>query len=157
MEVVLPRSVSADCGLVPSLGLRFIVRSSPHCRRKSSACHAVAPSLYRLQPVLGLAQVGFHTVSARRNGRRHRLTKSVFTPTYARFRELLIEARENSKLTQAALAERLNRPQSYVSKFGRGERRLDVIEFLEVAQALRIDAFDLLGRLISRSPKRGRS
>jgi transcriptional regulator with XRE-family HTH domain len=80
------------------------------------------------------------------------LTKSVFTPTYARFRELLIEARENAGLTQATLAERLKRPQSYVSKFERGERRLDVVEFLEVAQALRIDPFSVLRRLV-RPPK----
>jgi transcriptional regulator with XRE-family HTH domain len=61
------------------------------------------------------------------------LTKSVFTPTYARFRELLIEARQAAGLTQAELAARLQRPQSYVSKLERGERRLDVVEFLEVA------------------------
>jgi transcriptional regulator with XRE-family HTH domain len=80
------------------------------------------------------------------------LTKSVFTPTYARFRELLTEARENAGLTQTTLAERLKRPQSYVSKFERGERRLDVVEFLEVAQALRIDPFSVLRRLV-RPPK----
>jgi len=84
----------------------------------------------------------------------HRLTKSVFTPTYARFRELLIEAREGAGLTQAALAESLKRPQSYVSKFERGERRLDVVEYLEVAQALRIDPFSLLRHLTTGLPKR---
>jgi transcriptional regulator with XRE-family HTH domain len=81
------------------------------------------------------------------------LTKSVFTPTYARFRELLIDARETAELTQADLASRLNRPQSYVSKFERGERRLDVIEFFEVARALRIDAFVLLRNLYRANPK----
>jgi transcriptional regulator with XRE-family HTH domain len=80
------------------------------------------------------------------------LTKSVFTPTYARFRELLTEARESAGLTQSELAERLKRPQSYVSKFERGERRLDVVEFLEVADALRINPFNVLKRLI-RPPK----
>ena len=84
------------------------------------------------------------------------LTKSIFTPTYARFRELLIEARAARGLSQAALAERLRRPQSYVSKFERGERRLDVVEFLEVARALEIDAFQLLRGLIEQSPKRQR-
>jgi len=78
------------------------------------------------------------------------LTKSVFTPTYARFRELLIEARESTGLTQAALAKKLKRPQSYVSKFERGERRLDVVEFLQVAEALRIDPFHLLRNLTSK-------
>lgn len=82
------------------------------------------------------------------------LTKSVFTPTYARFRELLLEAREAAGLTQAALAERLSRRQSYVSKFERGERRLDVVEFLEVARVLGVDPFHLLRQLIGATPKR---
>jgi transcriptional regulator with XRE-family HTH domain len=77
------------------------------------------------------------------------LTKSVFTPSYARFRELLVEAREHVGLTQAALADRLNRPQSYVSKFERGERRLDVVEFLEISQALGINPYSLLKKLHS--------
>jgi transcriptional regulator with XRE-family HTH domain len=81
------------------------------------------------------------------------VTKSVFTPTYARFRELLIEAREGKGLTQAELAERLSRPQSYVSKFERGERRLDVVEYLEVARALQIDPFGLLRNLARAAPK----
>lgn len=84
------------------------------------------------------------------------LTKSVFTPTYARFRELLTEARERAGLTQRQLAERLNRPQSYVSKFERGERRLDVVEYLDVAKALRLDPFELLRQLMQKPSKRMR-
>jgi transcriptional regulator with XRE-family HTH domain len=49
-------------------------------------------------------------------------------------------------MTQAALAARLNRPQSFVSKYERGERRLDVVEFGEVARALGIDPLAFLGR-----------
>ena len=47
------------------------------------------------------------------------------------------------------LAERLSRPQSFVSKYETGERRLDVVEFLEVAEALRLDAGDLLNEIAS--------
>lgn len=60
---------------------------------------------------------------------------------------LLVEARKAAGLTQAALATRLRRPQSFVSKYERRERRLDVIEFLDVAAALHIDAFAVLSRL----------
>src|SRR5712664_3399375 len=104
MDIVLPRSVSAEAWLGTVVGFPGYLAIIADCGHNLRLVLQLPPSLYRLKPVLGLAQVGFHTVSARRNGRRHRLTKSVFTPTYARFRELLIEARENSKLTQSALA-----------------------------------------------------
>ena len=67
------------------------------------------------------------------------MAKSVFTKDYERFRFLLIEARNLAGLTQIDLARKLARPQSFVSKYERGERRLDVIEFLEVASAIGID------------------
>jgi hypothetical protein len=102
---------------------------------------------------LGLAQFGFQTVLSPQFPWRFLLTKSVFTPSYARFRELLIEARQSAGLTQWQLAERLKRPQSYVSKFERGERRLDVVEFLDVAKAIRIDPLDLLRQLMRKPPK----
>lgn len=66
------------------------------------------------------------------------MSKSVFTERYNRFRQLLIKARQEAMITQSELSNKLSRPQSYVSKYERGERRLDVIEFLEVAEALQI-------------------
>ena len=67
--------------------------------------------------------------------------------SYKRFRELLVAARKRVDLTQAELSSRLKRPQSFVSKYERGERRLDVVEFGEVARALGIDSLRLLGKL----------
>jgi transcriptional regulator with XRE-family HTH domain len=61
---------------------------------------------------------------------------------------LLIEARKTAGLTQVGLAVRLARPQSYVSKYEGGERRIDVVEFLEVAEALGIDPGEFLKRLL---------
>src|SRR5271157_4339034 len=75
------------------------------------------------------------------------VTKSVFTKKYDRFRLLMIEARKAAGLTQARLAQRMCRPQSFVSKYERGERRLDVVEFLEVARAIGIDALEFIKRL----------
>lgn len=66
---------------------------------------------------------------------------------YRRFRELLAEARRAAGLTQAELSRRLGRPQSFVSKYERGERRLDVVEFGRVAKALQIDPLRFLRRL----------
>lgn len=77
------------------------------------------------------------------------MTKSVFSADYERFRKLLVRARKASGLTQGDVAERLSRPQSFVSKYERGERRLDVVEFLEVAKALEIKAAAFLKELDS--------
>lgn len=66
---------------------------------------------------------------------------------YERFRELLIEARKSAGLTQEEVAARLDRPQSFVWKVENGVRRLDVIEFLEVAKAVGFDPHRLLRKL----------
>jgi transcriptional regulator with XRE-family HTH domain len=65
---------------------------------------------------------------------------------YKKFRELLVGVRKAAGLTQAELSQKLNRPQSFVSKYERGERRMDVIEFGEVAKALGVDPTKLLDR-----------
>ena len=67
------------------------------------------------------------------------MPKSTFSRKHESFRKLLAQARRDSGLTQVALAKKLGRPQSFVSKFERGERRLDVIEFMDVARALGLD------------------
>ena len=72
------------------------------------------------------------------------MTRSAFTRKYAQFRRLLAEARRAKGLTQVELAKKLGRPQSFVSKFECGERRLDVIEFLEVARALKVDPLRII-------------
>jgi transcriptional regulator with XRE-family HTH domain len=69
-----------------------------------------------------------------------------------RFRELLVAARKKAGLTQAELSSRLNRPQSFVSKYERGERRLDVVEFREVACALGVDPVQFLAKLYRETP-----
>ncbi|MGC8634756.1 MAG: helix-turn-helix domain-containing protein [Candidatus Limnocylindrales bacterium] len=75
------------------------------------------------------------------------MTRSVFSPTYGRLRELLIRARRTQGLTQAQLATRVGRRQSFVSKYERGERRLDLVEVLEIADALALDVCQLIAEL----------
>ncbi len=75
------------------------------------------------------------------------MTSSVFTKKYEVFRELLIQCRKDAGITQQSLAEKLNKPQSFVSKYESGERRLDVIEFLDVAEALQFDVYQFIKRL----------
>lgn len=75
------------------------------------------------------------------------MSKSVFTGIYEGFRLLLIEARNSAGLTQVGLARKLGRPQSFVSKYERGERRLDIVEFLEIAGAIGIDPSHFIRKL----------
>ena len=73
--------------------------------------------------------------------------KSIFTQKYNRFRELIIAARREANLSQVALAAKLKRPQSFVSKYERGERRLDVVEFLEIAKVIGINPLKIIKEL----------
>lgn len=73
--------------------------------------------------------------------------KSVFSNPYNLFCTLLVDAREKKGLTQADVAVKLGKPQSYVSKYERGERRLDVVEFLEVMRVLDIEPYKIIKEL----------
>ena len=70
--------------------------------------------------------------------------KSTFTHEYAAFLEGLVAARKRQGLTQQALAGLLGKPQSFVSKYESGERRLDVVEFIQIAKVLGEDPVRLL-------------
>ena len=60
---------------------------------------------------------------------------------------MLVEYRRAAGLTQAAVAARLERPQSFVAKIESGERRVDVVELLELALAVGFDPADFVNEL----------
>jgi len=66
---------------------------------------------------------------------------------YELLRNLLIEARLKQSLTQTDVAFRISKPQSYVSKYESGERRIDVVEFLDICKALEVDFRLILKRI----------
>ncbi|MBX7132472.1 MAG: helix-turn-helix domain-containing protein [Fimbriimonadaceae bacterium] len=76
------------------------------------------------------------------------MPSSVFTQRHQEFIRFLVRARKAADVTQAELAARLDRHQSFVSKVERGERRVDVIEFCEIAKALGHDPAKLLRKFI---------
>lgn len=75
------------------------------------------------------------------------MQKSIYTQQHQRLCELLVEARKKAGLTQVEVAERLGKPQSFVAKYEGGERRLDVIEFLAVADVIGVVPASLLDLL----------
>jgi len=64
------------------------------------------------------------------------MAKSIYTKRHQRLCGLLIEARQASVLTQQQVADGLRKPQSYIAKVEGGERRLDVIEFIELCEEI---------------------
>ena len=66
---------------------------------------------------------------------------------YKRFQELLVEARRNAGLSQEAVAERIGQPQSVVSKIESGVRRLDVVEFMVMMEAMDLDPVAFIKKL----------
>jgi transcriptional regulator with XRE-family HTH domain len=70
-----------------------------------------------------------------------------YSPRYKCFRALLREVREEAGLSQAALAAKLRKAQTFVSKSEIGERRIDFIETLDFCAGCGISVVDLIQRL----------
>jgi len=64
-----------------------------------------------------------------------------------KLRALLRQVRTDAGFTQWELARKLERPQSFVSKYETGERRLDVLELREVCRVLDLSLPDFIARL----------
>jgi transcriptional regulator with XRE-family HTH domain len=63
----------------------------------------------------------------------------VSSPAYDVAIRTLVEARNAVGVSQAALAQRLGKPPSYVAKIELKERRVDVVEFIEYLRAVDSD------------------
>jgi transcriptional regulator with XRE-family HTH domain len=66
------------------------------------------------------------------------MTRSIFTNQQGQLQVLLREVRLEAGLRQVDVAERLGQPQSFVSKYESGLRRLDLVELRQVCMVLGI-------------------
>ena len=64
------------------------------------------------------------------------MNKTPYDIAYLELRRILKALREAKHLTQAQLSRKLSVPQSFVSKYETGERRLVIIETAQICQAL---------------------
>ena len=78
------------------------------------------------------------------------MSKTLHSPQHTRLLKLLLDLRNSKNLTQVDVAVQLRRPQSFVSKYETGERRLDVVEYCEVVRALGADPVQFLIKLLQR-------
>lgn len=72
---------------------------------------------------------------------------SVYSDDYQQVISALKKARKDRGITQAALAEALGRPQSFIAKVENGERRLDVVEFVHLARLVGVEPELLLKKI----------
>ncbi len=62
--------------------------------------------------------------------------------------DILVKSREQAGLTQRDLAARLKRPHSFIGRIEAGERRVDVIEFIEITRVMGLDPNHLFAKLL---------
>lgn len=81
------------------------------------------------------------------------MEKTIYTTEYAELLRLLRETREKAGITQTDMATRLGRSQSFVTKYERGDRRLDVIQLRTICQVLDTDLPSFVAELERRLAK----
>ncbi|KDQ04369.1 helix-turn-helix domain-containing protein [Rhodococcus qingshengii] len=75
------------------------------------------------------------------------MEKSIYSAEYKQLCALLRQLRLDAGLTQVTVARHLGVPQSFVSKYESGERRLDLIELKHVADAIGLSIVDVAARI----------
>jgi transcriptional regulator with XRE-family HTH domain len=70
--------------------------------------------------------------------------KTIYQERYLQLIAALTQARKQAGLTQMQVAEVLSKPQSYIAKIEGADRKLDVMEFVELCEAIHQDPSDLI-------------
>ena len=111
-------------------------RPRTRCRRP---CRHLPPALLEVRPypVLGYATSVPSTQC---------VDKAIYTQEQRRLSALLRDLRAAAGLRQIDVAHRLGVPQSFVSKYEAGERRLDLVELRQVCEALGLGLRALIDR-----------
>lgn len=82
------------------------------------------------------------------------MSKTIFGGDHQHLVQVLTEARKASGLTQTELAKLVGKDQTYISIIERGQRRVDVLEFVALAKAMKVDPASLFEQVLKRLSKR---
>ncbi len=74
-------------------------------------------------------------------------TKAKLAEELAILGRVLTMTRERAGLKQSDIAAKLGLPASYLSKIENGTRRLDVIELMQIAEAMEVDPAEIIREL----------
>lgn len=75
------------------------------------------------------------------------MARSIYADAHKAVVAALIDARRSKKLRQEDLASRVERDQSYISNIERGQRRVDLVEFFELSNAIGVDPVALFSKI----------
>lgn len=75
------------------------------------------------------------------------MEKSLYSKNHKVFLALLKQVRLDAGLRQEDIAKRLRKPQSFVSKYESGERRLDILELGEISEAMGLSLAEFVRQL----------
>lgn len=76
------------------------------------------------------------------------MSRTLQSPKHETLRAFLVEKRHNAGLTQAEVATALGRHQSFIATVESGQRRIDVVELLQFAEAIGFDPHAGLRRMM---------
>jgi transcriptional regulator with XRE-family HTH domain len=72
------------------------------------------------------------------------MEKSLYSKKYKLFISLLREYRRKKDITQAELAKAIGTKQAVISKFEKCERRVDILEFINMCEALNVSTLEFM-------------
>jgi transcriptional regulator with XRE-family HTH domain len=84
------------------------------------------------------------------------LANSLHDARYKRLIELLATARKQAGLTQRDVAARLKQPPSYIGKLESRQRRIDLIELIDLLEAIGLKPGQFIGHAIAEIKRKGR-
>lgn len=84
------------------------------------------------------------------------MQKTLRSPRHVRLVQLIVDKRKEAGLSQANLAEAIDRYQSVVAAIESGGRRIDVIEFLDLAETIGFDPHEVLREVATIAPPQKR-
>lgn len=77
------------------------------------------------------------------------MASSLHDPRYERLIKLLVQTRRDAKLTQRDVAAKLKQPPSYVAKIESCQRRIDLIELIDMLEAIGVKPITFLNAFAS--------
>ena len=75
------------------------------------------------------------------------MSKTIHSERHKRLAELLSEKRKAAGLTQAEVAKAMGRHQPFIANIENGERRVDIIELIDLAKIIGFDVHQLIDEL----------